>query len=239
LQKRYILDEMRRTAAENGGAPLGHVRFFQETGIKVSDWHGKFWSRWGDAIKEAGFEPNSLQGSYPREFLFEKLAALCRELGRIPTVGEMKLRKRTDPTFPNTKVYERIGRKPELVAKLADYCRTRPEVADVLAMCATSSAPSRSTQEPRDDAEVEIGFVYLFKSGRYYKIGKSNAAGRREREIALQQPEPTTAVHTIRTDDPSGIEAYWHRRFEPKRLNGEWFNLSAADVKAFKRRKFM
>src|SRR5713226_3134685 len=75
--------------------------------------------------------------------------------------------------------------------------------------------------------------------GRHYKIGRSNAASRREREVALQLPEKTTAIHTIRTDDPAGIEAYWHSRFEQKRLNGEWFNLTAADVRAFKRRTFM
>jgi hypothetical protein len=33
-------------------------------------------------------------------------------------------------------------------------------------------------------ANVEIGFVYLIKAERFYKIGKTNAAGRREREIA-------------------------------------------------------
>jgi hypothetical protein len=81
--------------------------------------------------------------------------------------------------------------------------------------------------------------LFLIRSGRHYKIGHSNAAGRREREIALQLPEKADTVHVIRTDDPIGIEAYGHQRFAAKRKNGEWFELAAADVKAFKRRKFM
>ena len=80
-----------------------------------------------------------------------------------------------------------------------------------------------------------VGEVYLFKSGRYYKIGRTKDTVRREAEIRIQLPEACDLIHSIKTDDPSGIEVYWHRRFEAKRKQGEWFDLSPADVKAFKR----
>lgn len=237
MQKAHILDEIRRTAAANGGVALGRDRFAQATGIKYTDWYGVHWSRWSDALKEAGLAPNEFQGAYPDDALLEKLAALCRELGHFPIVGELKMKHRADTAFPDAKVFDRLGPKHERAKRLAEYCR-REGMDDVIAMCATVEQPA-GPREPDSAGEQTFGFVYLFKSGRYYKIGKSNAAGRREREVALQLPEKTTAVHTIRTDDPAGIESYWHIRFAGKRLNGEWFNLSADDVRAFKRRSFM
>ena len=87
--------------------------------------------------------------------------------------------------------------------------------------------------------DEESGFVYLLKSGRFYKIGRSNAVGRREYELAIQLPEKPKVVHAIKTDDPLGIELYWHRRFEGSRKAGEWFKLTPQQVSAFRRRKFM
>ena len=83
------------------------------------------------------------------------------------------------------------------------------------------------------------GYVYMMRSGRPYKIGYTNSPSRRHREVRLDLPDPTTLVHTIATDDPGGIEAYWHGRFQSKRIRDtEFFNLDAGDVSAFKRRKY-
>jgi hypothetical protein len=43
MNKQHILTEIKRTAASNGGVPLGVSKFSKETGIKDSDWRGKIW----------------------------------------------------------------------------------------------------------------------------------------------------------------------------------------------------
>lgn len=161
-----------------------------------------------------------------------------RELGRFPVRGELKLKSRADKDFPSHTVFERFGPKEQFARKILSYCEGRAGYEDVPALCGPLA--SKEPTVPRVDipaTETAMGFIYLMKSGPYYKLGRSNAAGRREYELSIQMPEKVTTVHTIRTDDPVGIEAYWHQRFEAKRKNGEWFDLSAADVNAFKRRK--
>ncbi len=88
------------------------------------------------------------------------------------------------------------------------------------------------------DDDQRIGYVYLLKFRRNdYKIGASNNPERRFGEIATKMPESPVQIHTIKTDDPFGVEAYWHRRFASKQLDksSEWFQLSPADVRAFRR----
>lgn len=98
----------------------------------------------------------------------------------------------------------------------------------------------KQTENLSTETEInQDGFVYLYQAGKHYKIGRTNDINRRDREIDLQLPIQANLIHRIPTDDPVGIEKYWHFRFSSKRLNGEWFNLTSSDIKAFKRRKFM
>lgn len=238
MDKQHILEEIKRTAKDNGGEPLGTARFFHETGIREADWHGKFWARWGDALREAGFEPNQFNKAYGEDSLIENFISVIRELGRFPVRGELMMKSRADERFPSHNVFARLGSKQQLATKIMSYCERHAGYEDVATLCAPIASKSASPVDASPD-QTTIGFVYLMKSGAYYKLGRSNAAGRREYELSIQMPEKLTTIHAIRTDDPVGIEAYWHHRFGEKRRNGEWFDLAASDVKAFKRRKFM
>jgi hypothetical protein len=239
MDKAHILREIKRTAIDNGGVPLGWRRFVTETGIKEYDWLGKFWARWSDALREAGFIPNQLREAYNKAELLEKYARLAQELDRLPTNNDLRLKAKLDANFPSATVFERLGTKSELIQQLLEYCQSREVYEDIIGLCEGYVPRNRGASEGSRPQEEEIGFVYLIKSGKFYKIGKTNAIGRREYELAIQLPERAITIHVIQTDDPSGIEAYWHKRFGAKRKNGEWFELDAADVTAFKRRKFM
>jgi len=87
------------------------------------------------------------------------------------------------------------------------------------------------------------GSVYLMRygnSGRDYKLGMTEDVARRHAQISGLFPGDIRVVHFIETDDPAGIESYWKRRFEHKRLQGkvEIFRLLPEDVAAFKWRKY-
>jgi hypothetical protein len=49
VDKKEILRQIKGTAVQNGGIPLGQRRFEAETGIKEHVWRGRHWAPWGDA----------------------------------------------------------------------------------------------------------------------------------------------------------------------------------------------
>jgi hypothetical protein len=232
--REQILSEIRRLAAANRGPP-GRRLFESETGIRESAWFGVYWPRWSDALAEAGFAPNAYNKRLDEGFLLSKLAAACRHFGRIPATMEMRMYKRVDADFPNEKsMLSAFGGKANLLRRFGEWARANSGYEDVAAMM---PEPIEAHDPQHKPAPLE-GFVYLIRSGSHYKIGRSDEIERRVKEIRVALPEAATLVHSIRTDDPAGIEAYWHRRFAERRANGEWFKLTASDVAAFKRRKY-
>lgn len=227
----------------NGGKPLGSHKFESETGIKSTIWLGKIWARWGDALQEAGFTPNALVKAHKKEFLFETYAKLSSENNRLITKNDMRLMSRRGVEIPGWNAFRnRFGSKINFISELGYYLQQANQYPDVVQMCSgyKSIEPEIDVSTDKIVAVVSsIEFVYLLKSGKFYKIGRTNSVGRRQYEIATQMPEEVVEIHRISTDDSVGIERYWHQRFASKRLKGEWFNLSSEDVAVFKLRKFM
>ncbi len=244
-KKQHILNEIKRTAEGNGGKPFGRQRFSNVTGIKDSDWYGKSWNEWnswGDALKEAGYNANQKQEAFDRNFLIESLIALTRKLKRFPLDVELRREAAINKNFPTHTIWvKRLGNKKQRIEKVVNFCNLNPDdYSDVLEICKELIISFDAQSDFQDFKEDQkFSFVYLMKSGKHYKIGCTNALDRRQYEIGMQLPEKIEPVHSIRTDDPIGIEAYWHNRFKDKRLNGEWFNVAVTDVRIFKKRSFM
>lgn len=192
---------------------------------------------------EAGFQPNALQGPLDESNLLESLALLTRVLGHFPVDNEIKLWGKENPGFPCHSTFRRLGKKKDRLKRLISYGKHRG-YSDVLSICTVELSrvmekQAKATSVVTSKSKQIVGYVYLLKSGRFFKVGRTKALGRREYELGIQLPEKPIEIHYIKTDDPIGIEKYWHERFKDRRKNGEWFELTKDDLAAFKRRKFM
>ena len=247
MDKRHIINEIQRLAEANG-KPLGKIRFLKETGIKEtgikeSDWYGKFWNKWSDAIEEAGLTPNSLQQPLDGDILLQNIVDLIIEIGKYPVKGDLLMKARADSNFPSHNTFQRFGEKPELAQAIISYCKNKKGFDEVIDICVPisklkkRSKPSEKTETL--ETSKEDGYVYLIQFGAEHKIGTSNNVERRFRQLKTQMPYEGKIIHTIVTGDPMGIESYWHKYFSAKRLKGEWFKLSTDDIKYFKKRTLM
>ncbi|MBS9717700.1 GIY-YIG nuclease family protein [Pseudohalocynthiibacter aestuariivivens] len=235
--KEHIQNEIKRLAEANGGRVPGKEFFQQETGIAEKDWCGKIWLRWNDAVSEAGLHPNKMNQRLSSDLVLDKYAEVCRHYRKPPSNAELRYYAREIPDFISHNTFSKhFGSKNGVIAALRDRAIERGEddLIAILPETKVARNPSGNASSPK----FLEGWVYLLKSGIHFKVGRSDELEKRVKQISIALPEKVELVHAIRTDDPPGIEAYWHRRFADQRANGEWFKLSSADVKAFKRRKF-
>jgi hypothetical protein len=238
MNKQYILEKIQEIV-KSDGTPPGMQKFEKITGLKRTDWYGKHWARWSDALTEAGFEGNKYNQAYPKETVLKLYLDLVIELQKVPSTGEIRIKCNNDTTYPGHTTFQNaLGNRNEQLTALLEYARAQNAPAHIIELIANGlkAAPIKSTEKK---SAAGIGYVYLIKFGDFFKIGRSNDFDRRLREIKTKLPEEGELIHVIETDDPEGIEAYWHNRFKNCRAKGEWFKLSNDDVKALRKRKFM
>lgn len=237
MNKLEIISKIKRIAEECGGKAPGFQRFATETGVRKSDWYPNLWLRWGDAISEAGCQPNDFITAYDTNFLITKYIELIREIGHFPIEGELRIKKKTDKDFPSHSAFSQLGSKQERVRKIIEYCQGKSEFGDIISHCSVIVKSACEKPDSTNTDSDNVGYVYLIRHGKRneYKLGRTYNPIRREGEIRLELPEKVQPIHYIKTDDPAGIENYWHSRFDSKRKEGEWFLLTLEDVRAFKR----
>jgi len=239
MTKDEIVKRIRELAAERGGH-VGFDVFVSETDIK-DKWlrRQEWWTGWNNLLSEIGLETREF--SVPRtpdSRIAEAVAMVIERDERWPTEDDLVRERKRDPSFPSLGVIRRL-RKSGALAKLIVALGETSEQFFKASMIAKKHLPSEVDDIDAQPNDRVKGYVYMLRSGRSYKIGKSNDPSRRYREVRLELPDETHQVHTIPTDDPTGIEVYWRRRFAEKQIrNTEFFTLDANDVQAFKRRKY-
>jgi len=210
-----------------------------ETGIndqylRRQDW----WTGWNPLLAEIGLGTRQFAVKRtPVQRIVEAVAELIEREGRWPTDDALSRQRKRDPEFPSLGVIRPIRKSGALAKHVAALDEARFAKA---VQVAREHLPNIETVGADVGPTERVkGYVYMLRSRREYKIGKSNDPSRRYGEINLLLPDETHQVHTIPTDDPSGIEAYWKRRFASKRVRKtEFFTLDATEVQAFKRRKY-
>jgi hypothetical protein len=171
VTREHIISEAKRLFERDGRSP-GSDRFKCETGVKKHEWQ-RFFARWNDVLREAGIPENQLQARYPVEELLKKYISLARELGRLPTSGDIRVKAHALAGFPHDDSFIRgLGRKSERVQRLLKYCQGRDGFEDIIRMC-EEYVPRAHTASDEVTSDPDFGFVYLLKSGRFYKIGRT------------------------------------------------------------------
>mgnify|MGYP001599049725 CR=1 FL=1 len=111
------------------------------------------------------------------------------------------------------------------------YKNTTPD--EILEMIELRLGRRRSSV--RRSPRPRNGYVYLLSSRTgEYKIGQTKNIGQRIYSINKQLPSGALLIHSIPCKDRIATEKLLHEKFSHRRINGEWFMLSDADVDSIK-----
>jgi hypothetical protein len=227
-----IIALLKAEVARNGDQPPSQREFFAAASLNLRDLHRAGWPTYGALLKSQGFEAAGMKRAYTDEEVFRPLAELAVRLGHFPTQNEREVERHRNPAFPSSEAYIRRGRGEMLEHTLREWCEETKSFPELVSKLKQATCPARLS------GPVVKGYVYMLRdgnSGKRVKIGKESTEGARQAAAAtwLENPRVT---HRIATDDPEGIERYWHERFkrEGKHVARELFDLLPSDIAAFK-----
>ncbi len=236
--KRRTLEELKEQAvrlAENIGETPSRKKLLSV--MKESEW-AYYGMTVTDFQKYCGLEVNKsgLETKIPDEDLLGALAELCLKKKQIPHQAMLRKWIR-DGEYDSHTLETRFNGMMGVQRALQNFAKAKGYSEEFFQLPGWKVQVDESPNA--EGGASAKGYVYLQQHGHRaeYKIGKTNKPIRREGELKIELPEQIQPIHYIETDDPSGVESYWHNRFADKRMNGEWFGLSKEDVKAFKRWK--
>lgn len=101
-----------------------------------------------------------------------------------------------------------------------EQCRTDRTFLRDMMICDSPSYPSSPSQPDS---------LYLFRAGDHYKIGISKDPKRRLCDLSIS-PIPVELIWSSQIEDARGLERQLHKTFQGKRVHGEWFELTEADI---------
>ncbi len=82
--------------------------------------------------------------------------------------------------------------------------------------------------------QSKIGFIYIFKCNKFYKIGKSKNPTKRLRSIQASIPYKLEIILKTKVNDCDKTEKIIHKLFKNKIITGEWFKLTQSDITKIK-----
>jgi len=238
-KKEEILKKIRECAKELGGKTPGESTFYEYAEIGIYDLRKLGWPNYGTLVREAKLTPNKFDNTkYNHKQLCNLFIQTIRENNKWPTRAYLDVKHFNNQDFPDSAtLYRNLGRTKDLAQNIIDYIGNKKGYQDIITICSLIQKEYKDKGQSHADNLTEKGFVYLGLQAGKYKIGFTKDINRRREDITLLGPAPMVWVHIIETDDMKGVEKYWHNRFSSKQLRGEWYRLSASDVKAFKRWK--
>ena len=194
-------------------------------------------------MREAGYDPNALTQKIPDDELLHQMAQFITSLDRFPVRDEINLHSRTVKDFPVWYTFKtRFGGMPETASALLKFAHSSGNNR-LAELCEARIKQEKTRPVPAanngDRTPPATGFVYLKYSPslRLYKIGKANDPNKRGVGISLLLPHDLVPKHEIKTDGPYLLEKYWGQRFKAKKKQGEWYDLTSADIETFKSRR--